>query len=128
MESVHLQNTTDAGLIIKSVSALFFLCYFFWTWVSTRIARQKCTLPSKAKRHASVASASKPSQQLVSCHCKYHEVNQISEKELILLLVDIRERLANIEGRMGIYPPRRVPEPPLPEPAPESQASEPSAS
>ncbi|MDE2857666.1 MAG: hypothetical protein OXN94_07445 [Chloroflexota bacterium] len=44
--------------------------------------------------------------------------------DMTLHLIDIRERLANIEGRMGIYPPRRGVEPPIPEPAAEPESGE----
>lgn len=44
--------------------------------------------------------------------------------DMTLHLIDVRERLANIEGRMGIYPPRRGVEPPVPEPTTEPEGSE----
>ena len=58
---------------------------------------------------------------------KTGEVRLASEqghKEILLHLIDVRERLANIEGRMGIYPPRRGVEPPIPELATEPESGE----
>ena len=52
--------------------------------------------------------------------------NEARAYDVTMHLIDIRERLANIEGRMGIYPPRRGLEPPVPEPVVEAESSEPS--
>ena len=39
-------------------------------------------------------------------------------------LIDVRERLANVEGRLDLYPPRRGLEPPIPDPAGEPESGE----
>ena len=54
--------------------------------------------------------------------------NDARAYDITLHLIDVRERLANIEGRMGIYPPRRGVEPPIPEPAAMPESGEPSQS
>ena len=48
--------------------------------------------------------------------------------DMTLHLIDVRERLANIEGRLGMYPPRRGVDPPIPEPAAEPESNEPAQS
>lgn len=57
-----------------------------------------------------------------------HQETRQEMKDITLHLIDVRERLANIEGRMGIYPPRRGVEPPIPEPAAEPESGESSQS
>jgi len=128
MDLLDWLKAHDAGPIIKSVFALSYLCYYIWLRVSSQRVRQKSTATSKANRHASVLSAAIPSQEQVSNQCMYHKVNQFSNKELLALIVDIRERLANLEGRVGIYPPRRGLEPPIPEPVALPESGEPSQS
>lgn len=48
--------------------------------------------------------------------------------DITLHLIDVRERLANIEGRLDLYPPRRGVEPPIPEPGAERESGEPAQS
>ena len=123
MELTDQINANDAEPIIESVSALFFVCYYIWLRVSSRMKRNKSKATGKAIRRSCVVSGSVQSRQLASVHCKYQEFNQLSNKELLLLIVDLRERLANIEGRLGASTPRMSAVlPPL-----ETSAEEPSA-
>lgn len=124
MELIGWLKENDAGPIIKSVFALGFCCYYIWLRVSSRMASRKCTATVNTNRPAPAISGAIPSHQLASTQCQHKELYQLSSKELLHHLIDVRERLANIEGRMGIYPPRRGVEPPMPEPAPEQERSE----
>ena len=54
--------------------------------------------------------------------------NESRYYDLIQHLMDLRERLAHIEGRLGFYPPSRGVEPPIPEPGAEPESSEPAQS
>ncbi len=128
MELIGWLKENDAGPIIKSVFALGFCCYYIWLRVSARIASRKCTATVNTNRPAPAISGAIPSHQLASSHSRKQELYQLSNQELLHHLIDVRERLANIEGRMGIYPPRRGVEPPIPEPAAMPESGEPSQS
>ncbi|MDE2821056.1 MAG: hypothetical protein OXI40_15090 [Chloroflexota bacterium] len=65
--------------------------------------------------------------RLIAHDAKFDQLDRKNDSrayDMTLHLIDIRERLANIEGRMGIYPPRRGVEPPIPEPAAEPESGE----
>jgi len=65
--------------------------------------------------------------RLIAHDAKFDQLDRKNDSrayDMTLHLIDIRERLANIEGRMGIYPPRRGVEPPVPEPAAEPESGE----
>ncbi len=116
-----IENNSD--VIIEYGILIFVVVWYVRLRITSRRKRQKITAADNANRHASVVSAPIPSQQLESGHRNNHEVNQFSNKELLLLIIDVRERLANIEGRLGAPTPRMsAVSPPL-----ESPVEEPSA-
>ncbi len=115
------QNNSD--IIIEYGILIFVVLWYVHLRITSRRKRQKSTTAESGIRHAPVVSAPIPSQRLESSHRKIHEDNHFSNKELLLLIMDLRERLANIEGRLGAPTPRMsAVSPPL-----ESPADEPSA-
>ena len=118
MELLDWMQANEVGPIIKSVFALSFLCYYIWLRISSRIARQKNTVDRDSERRALVVSVSVARQSQLPCNCSNQNVMQPSHREIMLHLIDVRERLANIEGRLGAPTPRMsAVSPPLEEPA-----------
>lgn len=115
------ENNSD--IIIEYGIIIFFVLWYVRMRITSRRKRHESTVSDSRNRYASVGSASIPSPQFASGRCQYQDLYQLSNRELLLLVIDLRERLANIEGRLGAPTPRMsAVSPPLEAPAEEPSA------
>ena len=115
MELLQWLNENDAGPIIRTAGAFGWLSYYLWLRFSSRRSCQHRTANSVDYGWRIENSAITEPRHLVKSYTMHQKDFHMSQSETLSHLTAIRERLANIEGRLGMYPPRRGVEPPVPE-------------
>ena len=123
-----LKELSSLG-ITDVVCAIFFL-YFFRRWLN-EMPKEIFRESTEFHRVCYIQRIDPSGILYKQLAAKTGEVGTYSDqshKEVLLHLMDVRERLANIEGRLGLPPPRPSIPPPALEPAAAPQVENPTQS